>query len=155
MQVARYANPDPLTFFLGKKALQVSTFQVVDLLLPAFELLRTAAPGGGEGAALLGRNLNPFRRKADAPVVFWSGILDAGRETATFDYEVPDYFDGNLRVLAVAVSDTALGSESANTVVRGPLILTPNTPSAVAPGDEFEVSVGVTNNVENSGDGPQ
>ena len=37
LQVARYEMPNPLAFFLRKMALQVSTFQMVDLILPDFD----------------------------------------------------------------------------------------------------------------------
>ncbi|MEX2259945.1 MAG: alpha-2-macroglobulin [Woeseia sp.] len=152
LQVARYARPDPLGHFLGKKALQVATFQIVDLILPAWELLRSmAAAGGGEAADQLGKNLNPFRRRSDAPVVFWSGIVDAGPDARQYRYGVPDYFDGTLRVMAVAVSDAALGTAEQTTLVRGPMVLTPNALTAAAPDDEFEVSTGIANNAEGSG----
>ena len=62
LQVAKYNMPDPLGFFLRKMALQVSTFQMVDLILPDFDAYnRKASPGGGEAMMLAGQNLNPFR----------------------------------------------------------------------------------------------
>jgi len=153
LQVARYNTPDPLAFFLRKMALQVSTFQMVDLILPDFDAYQqSASPGGGEAAGLAGANLNPFRRKTDAPVAFWSGIIDAGPERNTLTFQVPDYFNGQLRVMAVAVSDAALGRDQDTTLVRGPFVITPNVLTAAAPGDEFEVNVGLSNNLEGSGD---
>ncbi len=153
LQVARYDMPDPLAFFLRKMALQVSTFQMVDLILPDFDAYQqSAAAGGGEAAGLAGSNLNPFRRKTDAPVAFWSGIIDAGPERGTLAFKVPDYFNGQLRVMAVAVTDSALGRRQDTTVVRGPFVITPNVLTAAAPGDEFEVNVGLSNNLDGSGD---
>ena len=153
LQVARYQMPDPLAFFLRKMALQVSTFQMVDLILPDFDSYpQNAAPGGGDAAGLAGSNLNPFRRKTDAPVAFWSGIIDAGPERRTYSIQVPDYFNGQLRVMAIAVTDDALGRSQGSAVVRGPFVITPNVLTAAAPGDEFEVNVGVSNNLDGSGD---
>jgi uncharacterized protein YfaS (alpha-2-macroglobulin family) len=152
LQVARYNMPDPLAFFLRKMALQVSTFQMVDLILPDFDAYQqSASPGGGDAAGLAGSNLNPFRRKTDAPVAFWSGIIDAGPERSTYAFQVPDYFNGQLRVMAIAVTDAALGRHQDTTVVRGPFVITPNVLTAAAPGDEFEVNVGLANNLEGSG----
>ncbi|MEO0574867.1 MAG: alpha-2-macroglobulin [Pseudomonadota bacterium] len=149
LQVANYALPDPLSFFLRKKALQVDTFQIADLLLPDFDAYRrAAAPGGGDAADLVGRNLNPFRRKSEAPVAFWSGIIDAGPQQRTVTFDIPDYFSGELRVMAVAVADGALGNASTRLVARGPFVITPNVLTAVAPGDEFDVTVGVANSME-------
>jgi uncharacterized protein YfaS (alpha-2-macroglobulin family) len=152
LQVASYEMPDPLGFFLRKMALQVDTYQMVDLILPDFEAYqRLAAPGGGEAAGLLGQNLNPFQRKTEAPVVFWSGIVESGPERRTVDFTVPDYFNGRLRIMAVAVADTAVGRRQDETVVRGPFVITPSVLTAAAPGDEFDVTVGVSNNLEGSG----
>lgn len=151
LQVARYKMPQPLAFFLRKMALQVSTFQMVDLILPEFDFKRlSSAPGGGDAAGLIGKNLNPFGRKTDAPVAFWSGIVDASTNLQSVSFAVPDYFNGQLTIMAVAVSDAALGRAEAHTLVRGPFVISPNVLTAAAPGDEFEVNVGIANNLDDT-----
>jgi len=153
LQVARYEMPDPLGFFLRKMALQVSTFQIADLILPDFDAFQSSAsPGGGDAARLAGQNLNPFRRKTEAPVAFWSGIVESGPEQQTISFDVPDYFSGQLRIMAVAVSDGAVGRSETSTIARGPFVITPSVLTAAAPGDEFDVSVGLSNNLEGSGE---
>ena len=158
LQVAKYETPNPLDRFLGKKALQVETHQMVDLILPDYDVFRrVAAPGGGttyySSAALLGANLNPFQRGLAAPVAFWSGIIEVGPDEYTHRFPIPDHFNGELRVMAVGVADARIGVAERPVTVRGPMVLTPNLPLAVAPGDAFDVSVGVANNVEGSGPG--
>jgi uncharacterized protein YfaS (alpha-2-macroglobulin family) len=150
LQVARYKTPDPLAHFFQKRSLEVSTRQILDLILPEFRAAMLSAPGGDQ-RSLLGANLNPFKRKTDRPVAWWSGILDAGEQERTLDWTVPDYFNGTLRIIAVAVNDTSIGVADQTTIVRGDLILSPNAPLTVTPGDEFEVSVGIANNVVGSG----
>ena len=153
LQVANYQAPDPLSYFFQKRALQVTTSQILDLILPEFRHLALSAAPGGDGEGLLGKNLNPFRRKGEAPVAYWSGIVDADATPRDLQYTVPDYFNGTLRVMAVAVADDRVGIEQARTVVRGDFVLSPNAPTTVTPGDEFEVSVGIANNLEGSGPG--
>ncbi|MEN7342126.1 MAG: alpha-2-macroglobulin [Pseudomonadota bacterium] len=154
LQVAKYQMPNPLDFFLPKMALQVATHQMVDLILPEFAVFnRIAAPGGGEAASRLGSNLNPFQRATDAPAVFWSGVIDSGPDGGTLTYRIPDHFNGELRVMAVAIADDAVGRKQTKTTVRAPFVVSPNVLTAAAPGDEFEVNVGVANNLEGSGDG--
>ncbi len=150
LQVAHYQAPDPLGEFFKKRALEVKTSQILDLILPEFKRILAAAAPGGDGEAALRRNLNPFKRKHVKAAAYWSGIVevDAGRE---FTWTVPDTFSGSLKVFAVAVNDSSIGIAQAQTLVRGDFVLTPNMPVAVAPGDEFEVSVGVANNVAGSG----
>ena len=55
--------------------LDVETAQILDLLLPEFSRLVAAAAPGGDAEGDLGKNLNPFKRKRDKPVAFWSGII--------------------------------------------------------------------------------
>ncbi|MCK5641173.1 MAG: alpha-2-macroglobulin family protein, partial [Gammaproteobacteria bacterium] len=154
LQVAGYKTPDPLSHFFKKKALEVSTSQILDLLLPEFDLIKAlSAPGGGDMAMeALGKNLNPFQRKQKKPVVFWSGIIETDGSKGEVVYSVPDHFNGKLRIMAVAVADQAIGVAKNNTLVRGHFIISPNVPTFVAPGDEFSVSVNVANNLEKSGE---
>jgi alpha-2-macroglobulin len=150
LQVAHYQTPDPLGEFFKKRALEVRTSQILDLILPEFKRLLAAAAAGGDGEAALRRNLNPFKRKHDKPAVYWSGIVDVERDH-DFAWTVPDSFNGTLKVFALAVDDQSIGVAQSETVARGDFVLTPNMPVAVAPGDEFEVSVGVANGVVGSG----
>lgn len=155
LQVARYRTPDPLAHFFQKRSLDVATTQILDLILPEFRNGEGAAAPGGDQESALGRHLNPFRRKGEKPVVWWSGILDADTTARNVEFTVPDYFNGTLRVIAVAVADEAIGVKEGKTLVRGDFVLSPNTPTTVTPGDEFEVSVGVANNLAGSGPSAQ
>ena len=153
LQVARYKNPDPLAFFFQKRMLEVQTTQILDLILPEFKrFLELAAPGGDADGGF-SRHLNPFAKKRKAPVAYWSGLVDVGPSGHRFQYAVPDYFNGKLRIVAIAVSPQRVGTAEGATEVKGSFILTPNVPSMVAPGDEFTVSVGVFNNTV-GGNGP-
>ena len=150
LQVARYQEANPLAHFFQKRSLDVRTSQILDLILPEFKKLMQAAAPGGDAEGALGKNLNPFKRKRDKPAVYWSGIVDINGEQE-FSYTVPDTFNGTLRLMAVAVSEQTIGTLSSKAIVQGDFVLSPNAPLAVAPGDEFEVSVGVANNVAGSG----
>ncbi len=148
LQVTDYRTPDPLAFFFRKMALMVGTSQILDLILPEYSLLQTAA-AGGDGDL---KNLNPFKRITEKPVVFWSGVVDAGTTEREVIYNVPDYFNGTLSVMAVASAPDATNSADRDSLVRGPFVITPNVPALAAPGDEFDVSVTVTNDLAGSGE---
>lgn len=151
LQVARYQTPDPIGFLFQKKSLDVGTAQILDLILPEFRAALMQAAPGGDADGLLAKHLNPFKRKTDAPVAYWSGIVDADSTERSLSYTVPDHFNGRLRVIAVAVSNGAIGVFEGATLVRGDFILSPNAPTFVAPGDTFDVSLGVSNQAEGSG----
>ncbi len=150
LQVARYKLGDPLKFFFRKRMLDVQTSQILDLILPDFKKLMSLAAPGGDGGDAIGRQLNPFKRKRDKPVAYWSGIVDVNGEK-DLQYTVPDYFHGKLHVMAVAVSPQQIGIAEGATTVRGDFVLSPNAPTTLAPGDEVDVSVGVSNNVAGAG----
>lgn len=150
LQVARYQNPDPLKFFFQKKALEVKTQQTLDLILPEFKKLMSGAAPGGDAEGMLGKNLNPFKRKTDKPVVYWSGIVEVNG-SMDFTYTPPENFNGSLRIMAIAINDDTASSAATATTVRGDLVLLPNVPVAMTPGDEVEIGIGVANNANGSG----
>jgi alpha-2-macroglobulin len=151
LQVAAYKTANPLGHFFQKRALDVRTTQILDLILPDWKRLMAQSAPGGDGAGAIGKNLNPFKRKRDKPVTFWSGLIDIDTTEKEITYTVPDYFNGTLRVMMVAVSDEAIGVAEKKSTVRGDFVLSPNVPVVVAPGDEFDVSVGIANNIVGSG----
>lgn len=151
LQVARYKTPDPLGYFFQKRALEVSTSQILDLILPEFKRLQALSAPGGDQEGALGKNLNPFKRKREKPVTYWSGVIEAGPKEQELVYNVPDYFNGTLRVMAVAVAPDSIGTAERKAQIRGDFVLNPNVPTFVTPGDEFEVSVSVANNIAGSG----
>ncbi|MDH4120461.1 MAG: alpha-2-macroglobulin family protein [Deltaproteobacteria bacterium] len=155
LQVARYSTPSPLDHFFRKRALETSTSQVLDQILPEFSKLHLTRTGGDEddmaAAARAKGNLNPFSRTEEKPAAFWSGVLDADATRREVTFPIPDSFNGDIRVMAVAVAPQAVGVSRKNLLVRGHFVITPHAPTFAAPGDTFDVSVTVANNVEGSG----
>ena len=154
LQVARYRLPDLLGEFLKKKALRVVTRQIMDLIMPDFKLLRNLASSGGDtgyDSSILDSNLNPFARKNAKPVAFWSGVIDSTPEGGTYRYKVPETFNGEIKVMAVAVSDKRFGSAEKSVLSRGDFVLIPSGPLNVSPDDEFVIGVSIANLVKDSG----
>ena len=85
-------------------------------------------------------------------MVFWSGILDSGKETKSVKYTVPDYFNGSIRIMAIAVSPNTVGTAQTSTTATNTFIMTNNAPLAVSPNDKFDVALSVTNNFKGSGE---
>ncbi len=151
--VSNYKAPDPLARLLPGAALEVNTYQLMDVLMPEYSLLRKALAiggGGGGGASVpeLQLGINPFKRRRDPPVVFWSGFVPCWPERREVFYQVPEYFAGRLKIMAVAVAPEAVGVGQAETIVKGDFVLTATTPLFVVPGDEFTASVTVANQLE-------
>lgn len=156
LQVAKYSNPNVVDFFFKRRALQVSTFQLIDLLRPDFSILQSlaggnAATGGDMEGGGDSMSLNPFKRKSDPPVVFWSGNLTADVTKKVYTYRVPDHFNGSMRILAVSANASKFAVKTGQVTIRGDLILTPSIPFFLAPADEFEGTVVVSNQKRGSG----
>src|SRR5437899_2815923 len=115
LQVTDYKTPNPLQYFFRKCALGVETAQIVDLIIPEFSLLRSLSAFGGDGGEV--QRLNPFKRVTEKPVVFWSGILDADTNAREVTYNVPDFFDGTLKIMAVGVSSETTGSSDRDALI--------------------------------------
>ncbi len=147
LQVARYRVGDPLDHFFTKKMLQVDTAQILDLVLPEFSRILALAAPGGDGEGDLAKHLNPFKRKAEKPAVWWSGIFDVDGKKR-FSFILPDHFNGQARLVVVAVTPQRVGLAETKVLVRGDFVLTPTVPTHVAPGDEFELPVGIANTIE-------
>lgn len=152
LQVARYQKPDPLSYFFQKKALQVETAQILDLVMPEYSILKdlmnNAAPGGDSSDALLGKNLNPFKKKGQPAVIFWSGVIDSSNQKKIYSWKVPETFNGSLKVFAVSSSLQTLGSAQGSVMSRGDFIITPSVPSFVNPQDRFTATVNLSNQIE-------
>ena len=157
IQVARHKIPNPISYFFQKYALNVETFQILSLVLPEYKILREfAKTGGGDYAGadseLSAALVNPFARRAAKPVAFYSGILDVtanSSEQITFD--IPDDFNGALRIFAVAANEYAIGANDTETTVQSPLVISTSAPTFVAPNDTFDVNAVITN-LTNLGD---
>lgn len=155
LQVARYKMPKLLDIFLAKRALRVVTEQIMDLIMPDIRFLKNLSSSGGDGGeeeTALDRNLNPFARKTDKPVAFWSGILPSAENGGSYTYKVPETFNGSIKIMAEAVSLKRFGSTEQNVLVRGDFALTPSGPYNAAPNDEFVMGLSLGNLVENSGE---
>ena len=151
LQVAKYRMPNPLGHFFQKSALQVETFQILSLLLPEYKILREfAKTGGGDYGDMDGELAvpltNPFGRRTTAPVAFYSGIINTTAnkpETITFD--IPEYFNGAVKIFAVAANTNGVGAADTETKIQSPLIISASAPLAVAPGDTFDVNSIISN----------
>ncbi|MCR4918160.1 MAG: hypothetical protein K5912_04455, partial [Alphaproteobacteria bacterium] len=157
LQVANYSVPDPIKYFFQKAALQVETHQILSLLLPEYSVLKQIAKTGGgdySSQGFLDTPLtNPFGRKNLPPVVFYSGIVDTKANVSQDAvFNIPEYFNGALRVYAVAVNTNAVGAANTETKVQTPVIISMSAPTFVAPGDTFNVNAVVSNTMPKSGD---
>lgn len=151
LQLTAWRNPEPVEALLADRALAVATLQIADLLMPSSRLSgRGAAFGGGmDGNVAFGsRFQNPFRRRDEPPLTFWSGLVDIGPAGKSFEIPVPSWYAGSIRLIAVASDSERAGSAAKQVKVAGPIVLTPVLPAFIAPGDEFGGSLVIANTTQ-------
>lgn len=139
LNITKYDSPNPVDYFFGRRALGV---QIRDdygrLLNPNLGAPATARQGGdslgGEGLTVV-----PTRT-----VSLFSDIVEVRGGRATIPITVPD-FNGTLRLMAVAWSESAVGQDEEQIVVRDPVVAELILPRFVAPGDQAQGTLNIDN----------
>lgn len=140
LQLTRWRDPDPLAAILSDRALDVSTLQTADLLMPDRARIRSrlSAFGGGAELAQFGaRFQNPFKRKQEPPLAFWSGLIAIGPDPAIIKIPVASWQAGRIRIYAVGAGGEMAGAAATGVAVKAPLLASVALPNSVAPGDIF------------------
>lgn len=146
LQLTDFTSPDPLGHFYGKRRLGVDIRDdyghLIDPMDANFGKLRQGGDAGSMGLPVV-----PF-----TVVSLFQGPVEVAADgTAKVKLDIPD-FTGELRLMAVAVSKTRVGSASQPMTVRDPLVADGATPRFLAPGDVSQVTVNLHNTDGAAGD---
>ena len=151
LQLTGFKVPDPFEFFYGKRANNISTYDIYSLLLPDFEQKKIGADSVPSADMLKQqefapkKHLNPISAKRVQPLALWKGSLvtdSTGKASATF--KIPQ-FTGNIRVMAVVSSGGDFGNSESDMKVAEPLMIEPTIPRFLASNDEFILPVSIYN----------
>lgn len=143
---------DPVGFFAQSRRAEHPLYDIFHRVLPvADEDLRVSGvkTGGGFGAEMLGR-VSPEPTRRFKPLALWKAKVSLVDGSGHVSFELPE-FVGEVRVTAIAYSDHATGSATVRKKVAPNLIMQPDGPRFVAPGDEFTVTMPLRNMTEASG----
>ena len=139
LQLTDFQTPDPVKYFFGKRRLGIEMRDDYGRLIETTRYqvgeLRTGGDSfGGRGLAVVPQKV----------VALFSGPvkLEGGKGTITLD--VPD-FNGELRIMAIAWTPTAVGYASKPITVRDPVVAELVLPRFLAPGDAAEVGFNLHN----------
>ena len=142
LQLTGYTAPDPLGYYLGKRALGVMIHDVYGYLIRADGDVIAGLTNGGD---MEGRNLESLPERSSKVVSLFSGLVTVGADgIAPVTLSIPD-FNGRLRLMAVAWGKTRMGAAETTMVVRAPLIAEMTLPRFLAPGDVAQVTVALRN----------
>ncbi len=140
-------TPDPIAAFCSLREGEKYLYDLYNRLLPVADEGALGASGlktgGDAGAHLLGR-VSPVGSRRFKPLSIWSRNVPVENGRAAVRFELPE-FAGEVRVTAVAYSKTAVGAASGRFKVAPKLVVQPDAPRFAAPGDEFTVTLPMTN----------
>jgi uncharacterized protein YfaS (alpha-2-macroglobulin family) len=140
LRLTKAASPDPVGWYFGKRAFSVDYRDDYGRLLDA----NLGAPAnvnfGGDELGGEGLTVTPIKT-----VALWSGIVTTGMDgRATVRLPAAD-FNGQLRIMAVAWTDTQVGSGDKDLTVRQPVIADLNLPRFLSPGDTADATLELQN----------
>jgi uncharacterized protein YfaS (alpha-2-macroglobulin family) len=131
LRLTKQDSPDPAKWYFGKRALTVDYRDDYGRLLDP----NLGAPAnvnfGGDQLGGEGLTVVPIKS-----VALWSGVVKTGLDgRATVKLPAAD-FNGELRIMAVAWTDEAVGSGSKAMTVREAVVADLNLPRFLSPGDK-------------------
>lgn len=131
LRLTHQESPDPVKWYFGKRALTLNYRDDYGRLLDPNMGAPANVNFGGDEIGGEGLTTTPIKT-----VALWSGVVETGFDgKAVVKLPAAD-FNGELRIQAVAWTDTAVGSASKPLTVRQPVVADLNLPRFLAPGDQ-------------------
>ncbi len=136
--------PDPVAHFAAPRYANHPLYDIYHRILPVLgeDLLRASGvkTGGGAGAEMLGR-VSPVPTRRFKPLSRWSGRVEVGEDgKGVCEFPLGE-FVGEVRATVVAWSASASGSDAIQAKVTPKIVMMPDAPRFVAPGDVFEATL--------------
>ncbi|MFW2542705.1 alpha-2-macroglobulin family protein [Primorskyibacter sp. 2E107] len=141
LNLTGFQSPDPAGYYFGQRRLGVELRDIYGRLIDGMNgAMGQVRSGGDAGSAMRLQSPPP----TEATVAFFQGPVQvdaSGRAEVSFD--MPD-FNGTVRLMAVAWSDTAVGQAEQDVLVRDPVVLSASLPRFLAPGDRSRLLLELT-----------
>ncbi|BEV09630.1 alpha-2-macroglobulin family protein [Asticcacaulis sp. DW145] len=141
INLTKFKTPDPAGFYFGKRALGLEYRDDYGRLLDP-NLGAAADVFGGDQIGGDGLTTTPIKT-----VALWSGVVNTGLDGKAHIKLPVGKFNGELKIMAVAWTDDAVGSAEDKLTVRQPVVAELALPRFLAPGDKAYATLEL-NNVE-------
>ncbi|MDE2350537.1 MAG: alpha-2-macroglobulin family protein [Alphaproteobacteria bacterium] len=140
LQLTNYKSPDPVGYYFGKRRLGVGMHDDYGRLIKPEKSAIGSLREGGD--MLGGRTLSVVPTRT---VALFSGLMKLGPDgVAKVPLDIPD-FNGELRLMAVAMTGKKVGEASRALTVRDPVVADLVLPRFLAPGDHAEAALNIDN----------
>lgn len=132
LNLTAYTAPDPQDHYFGQRKLGVGIRDLYGRLIDGMNGAMGQVRSGGDAAAQAKLMAPPPTEKL---VAFFSGPVKVGADgKAHASFDIPA-FNGTVRVMAVAWSQTGVGQAQKDVLIRDPVVVNASLPRFMAPGD--------------------
>ncbi|NBB98453.1 MAG: alpha-2-macroglobulin family protein, partial [Alphaproteobacteria bacterium] len=142
-----FDTPDPSAHYFGQRRLGVALRDIYGRLIDA--------RAGAMGQVRSGGDASGIDRAGPAPtealLALFEGPITLENGQATIGFDLPA-FNGTVRLMAVAWSDTGVGQASTDVLVRDPVVVQPSLPRFLTPGDTSRMRLELTHATGASGE---
>lgn len=133
LNITGFQSPDPQGHYFGQRKLGVEMRDLYGRLIDGLTGDLGQTRSGGDAMAQVGMQSPP---PTEDLVTYFTGPVQIGADgTAQIRFDLPA-FNGTLKLMAVAWSDTGVGQADAEVLVRDPVVVTASVPRFMAPGDQ-------------------
>ncbi len=132
LNLTGFEAPDPQGHFFGQRKLGVGIRDIYGRLIDGLNGAAGTVRSGGDAGAQARLQAPP---PTEELVAYFTGPVVVGEDGyARASFNLPS-FNGTVKVMAVAWSNTGVGQASADVLVRDPVVVTASLPRFMAPGD--------------------
>ena len=140
LNLTGFESPDPQGHYFGQRRLGMEIRDLYGRLIDSVN--------GAMGQVRSGGDAGSSRLQSPPPteelVAYFSGPVTVGADgTAEVTFDLPE-FNGTVRFMAVAWTDTGVGSAEADVLVRDPVVVSATLPRLLAPGDTSRLLLEIT-----------
>lgn len=133
LNLTGFKSPDPSGHYFGQRKLGVGLRDVYGRLIDGLNGSMGNVRSGGGASSQPGLESPP---PTEDLVAYFSGPVQVGPDgIARTEFTLPA-FNGTVRLMAVAWSDTGVGEAETDVLVRDPVVVTASLPRFMAPGDQ-------------------
>lgn len=133
LNITGFDAPDPQGHYFGQRKLGVEMRDLYGRLIDGMNGAMGTVRSGGDAMGNLGMQSPP---PTEELVAYFTGPLTVGADgTATASIDLPA-FNGTVKLMAIAWTDSGIGQADRDVLVRDPIVLTASAPRFLAPGDQ-------------------
>ncbi|MBV7408282.1 alpha-2-macroglobulin family protein [Maritimibacter sp. DP1N21-5] len=140
LNLTAFEDPEPTDHYFGQKRLGMEIRDIYGRLIDGMTGDMGQIRSGGDASAEMRMQAPPPTEELMAQ---FFGPVEVIDDVATVTVDLPE-FNGSVRLMAVAWSETGVGEAGEDVLVRDPVVLTASVPRFMAPGDTARMLLELT-----------